>query len=751
MIKSQSQFATPKLDRTQSSINFMVLRSQNSISPRKSQSNLKKQMSYQQLLMSKVASQILDEELESTIENAWKILQKDPQVRTDKEHNCVYEVISELEIFKQYIEEGNKDLIKIISAKLTGFECKKDKIAFSPDSDGNFLNIILQGQVSIYENNKANNREQMKTQFIRKQQEGQSINLNHIIFQKPFTDLAIADSNTWIAKLDKKIFRKYLQQIEEEKVDHEISFLYSIDLFSELDKDEFQDILLNLDIQKLSQNQILYSSYSQASAFYIIKSGQIGFYKENAVSKIQKLNKQIKFIEQNEKDYYKISNFQNQEEEMSKRNLQHQSTIFQIHDSNFYTSFKSTHTKIQELNIFDFFGYEEILSNKKTDHVAMSLQENTVLYIFRSSYFIKQLLKKKCFEKTILQKRFTKKLENKQQQNLSIQFEQDLKLGLKVIENHSPSKSSFLQELSLNDSNLSNTRHNFIRQQKKSQSVNFIQSQKESLSPQKVSVPNKNIINQLGSITNKKMSILQSFYLNDSQLDETKDILQNNGFVTRQQERIDAYIQKQNQGYKLNLSSLNVPYFKSDQSLKNSKYILSQNQIAESDLEDKQKSKNEITLTKTEESQGRRKNKNKTQIYLSQDQLKETDSTIQQSQSLKQISMNFLKTEQYLPNSQSQQKQKPEQYIQYDEKERNQQSVNKNNNPFINSKNIFSDPFLALSQRQLQIQTNLSPKKNGSLNHIQMMSYQANPKQYMSSQNKIQNFNIMSLQKISNV
>ncbi|KAL4473934.1 hypothetical protein ABPG72_000296 [Tetrahymena utriculariae] len=751
MIQRQSQFETPKLDRTQYSINFMVLKSQNSISPRKSQSILKKQMTYQQLLMSRVESQILDEELEITLENAWKILKKDPQVRTDKEHNCVYEIISEFEIFKQYIEEGNKDLIRIISVKLVGYECKKDQVALSSNSDGNFLHIILQGEVSIYENNQASNREQMKAQFIRKQSQGQSINLNHIIFQRPFTDIAISDSNTLIAKLDKKIFRKYLQQIEEEKVDHEISFLQSIDLFSQLDKDEFKDVLLNLDIQKLSLNQILYSSYSQATAFYIIKSGQIGIYKENSVSKIKKLNKQLKFIEENEKDIDKISNFQ-QEKQIGKRNLLHQSTLFELHDSNFYISLKSTHTKVQELNTFDFFGYEEILSNKvikftinfdikqilfqKTDHAAMCLQDNTILYIFRSSYFIKQLLKKKCFEKTILQKRFTQKLENKQQQNLSIQFEQDLKLGLRVIENHSPNKSSFLQEISLNDSTLNNTRNIFVRKQKKSQSVNLIQNQKEFLSPSKISASNKNILDQQGNIANKKMPISQSFYLNDSQQNEAKDVLQNNGFVMRQQERIDAYIQKQNQSHKLNLSSLNIPFFKSDSSVKNPKYILSHSQVLENDLEDKQKSKNEISFTKTEDSQ-RRKKKKKTQLYLQQDQFNEFDSTLKQSQSL-----NYL-----------QQKQKTELSIQQDEKESNQQSAiasNKNTNPFTNSKNIFSDPFLALSQRQLQIQTNLSPKKNGSLSHMQMMSYQTNPKQYIS-QNKIQNFNIMSLQKISNI
>ncbi|EAS04987.2 cyclic nucleotide-binding domain protein (macronuclear) [Tetrahymena thermophila SB210] len=742
MIKTQSKFATPKLDRTQSSINFMVLKSQNSISPRKSQSNLlKKQMSYQQLIMNKVASQILDEEeLEITLENAWNILQKDPQVRKDKEHNCVYEVISELEIFKQYIEEGNKDLIRIISSKLVGFECKKDQIALSSDSDGNFLNIILQGEVSIYEKNQANNQEHMKSQFIRKQQKGQSINLNNIIFQKPFTNVAVCDSNTLIAKLDKKIFRKYLQQIEEEKVDHEISFLQSIDLFSELDKDEFQDVLLNLDIQKLKLNQILYSSHSQPTAFYIIKSGQIGIYKENSISKIQKL----KFIEENDKNYFKISNFDNEEEIISKRNLQHQSTIHQIHDSNFYTSFKSTHTKIQELNTFDFFGYEEILSNKKTDHVAMSLQDNTIIYVFRSSYFIKQLLKKKCFEKTILQKRFTKKLENKQQQNLSIQFEQDLKLGLKVIENHSPTKSSFLQELSLNDSALSNSRNIFLRKEKKSQSVNFIKNQKESLSPLKISSSNKNILNKLGNITNKQVPMLQSFYMNDSQQNVTKDVIQNNGFIMRQQERIDSYIQKQNQSHKLNLNSLSIPYFKSDQSIQNPKHILKNQQVIDNNLEDKQFTKNEISFTKTEENQGRRK-KMKSQLNLQLDL--ESESPLKQTQSLKQISMNFLKTEQQLSSSNL--LQKPESYFQNYEQQRNQQSFlasDKNNIPFINSKNVFSDPSLALSQRQLQIQTNLSPNKNGSLNHIQMLNYQTNPKQYMS-QNKIQTFNINSLQK----
>lgn len=64
-------------------------------------------------------------------QTAWDRLQKDPDARSSAEHNCIYEIVSHLEIFKHYIDDGNKEIIKRVSQKLVGFEGERDQIVFT--------------------------------------------------------------------------------------------------------------------------------------------------------------------------------------------------------------------------------------------------------------------------------------------------------------------------------------------------------------------------------------------------------------------------------------------------------------------------------------------------------------------------------------------------------------------------------------------------------------------------------------------
>ncbi|KAL4473936.1 hypothetical protein ABPG72_000298 [Tetrahymena utriculariae] len=777
MINTSSQLTLPNLEKTLSLRSSTNLNQQNSVSPTIFQNDLKKEIEHQQSQLSQEISQIQDEkEIEVSLkqqirqkriclysnQNAWQILLKDPQSRTDKQHDCVNEIIKELEIFKHQIEIVKKDIIKKISAKLIGFEFQKDQVVLSNVGlDNNLLYFILEGQVSIYESS-SDYGEQSKAQFIRQYQRGQCINLNHIIFQRPFADVAICDSHTLIAKLDKRIFRKYLQQIEEEMLDDEISFLQSIDLFSQLNIDQLQDLLLNIDIKTLELNQTLYNSYSQPEEFYIIKSGKIGIFRGKQVDKICKQSKQQTFIDKEEKQYFKIMNLSNKEESSQTKNLINLQKTIQNEDPFSQIPCKSAYVKIQELNTFDFLGYEEILSKTNRDHDAKSLQDNTVLYVFRRSYFIKKLLKFKCFKKIILQKRFTNKLENKNQYNLSIQFEQDMQLGLKFIENHSNQKNYLLQDLYLNnsvfsdvtnvfDTNQKNFYHdNNVSKQKQSYSLFSSQNQKDFDSPQKICKPIQPSLNRLANACNKKLLVEQSYHLENQSNKDAKNNLQINRFIMRQQDKIDANIQKQKQ--QQNLSSLNIPTSRSDYSLKSARKLLNHNQVNYNDYKNQQNTQHQKIFAKTEESQAKQ-NKYQNKYNLQQNQFNQWDSPQIYPSPLNSISMNFLKTEQEYLSGNLQQKVKSEQSFLYYGQQRNYNSVlssTKKVNPHTTSKNIFNDTSMNLQQRFLKNKTNIKQKKKGSFEHLQMISSQNNLKQSFS-QNKKQNFNILSLEKISNV
>ncbi|KAL4432061.1 hypothetical protein ABPG74_017797 [Tetrahymena malaccensis] len=793
MFRSSLQLSLPNLEKTLSPISSMNLNHQRSDSPVISQKDFKKDLKHEESLLIQETSQIQDEEdIEVSLENAWQILLKDPKSRTEKQNNCVNEIVKELEIFKNYIEIVKKDVIKKISAKLIGFEFQKDQVILSNginyfikfslkyltnltkslinsnvDLDSDWLYFILEGKVNIYESNQANG-DQSKAKFIRQYQKGQCINLNYIVFQSPFTNIAISDSHSLIAKLDKKIFRKYLQRIEEETVDDEISFLQSIDIFQQLSSAQLQDLILNMEIQRLSLNETLYCANSKPEEFYIIKSGQIGIFKRKQIANDYQPNKQLFFADKEEKQYNQILNHDNQEENVKTKHLIKLQTTFQDDIPYFQSSLRPLQSKIQELNSFDFFGYEEILSNKKRDHDAKSLQDNTVLYVFRRSYFIKKLLKFKGLETIIMKKRFTNKLENKNQQNLSIQNEQDLKLGLKFIEIHSNHNNYLLQNLSLNDTALSNVTHIFERNQRDLYHFNNVQKQKQSysfhsssdqqccLSPLKTCKPAVTNLNRLANSYNKKVLIEQSYYLKNQLNNQTQDNLQMNGFMMRQQEKIDAYIQKQNQRY--NLASLDTPN-KSRQeeySIKSARKLLNQNQANQCDYQKQQNTNNQRNKTKTNEESQAKQNKYSNKHYLQEDYFGKWDSPKINSTSLNEMPMNYLKTEQEYSSTILQQKAKSEQSFSYYEQQKNTNSVlssTKKVNPYINSKNIFTDPQMSLSQKPLKGEANIKQNKKGTLENLQLISSQNNQNKLKNSfsLNKKQYFKISSLQSISNV
>ncbi|EAS04989.2 PRP38 family protein (macronuclear) [Tetrahymena thermophila SB210] len=733
-MKTSLSLVLPKLQNILSPVNGINLSKQNSESPKIFQKVIKKEASYQQslLLSQQVSYNSDEEEIEVSLENTWQILLKDPQSRTDKQHDCVNEYVKELEMFKHYIGIVKKEIIKKISGKLIGYEFQKNQVVLSNEVlDNSYLFIILEGKVSIYDCNQASNGEQSKANFIKQYQKGYCINLNHIIFQRPFTDIAISDSHTLIAKLDKKIFRKYLLEIEEQAVEDEISFLQNIDLFSQLSLDEFQDLLLNMDIQTLSLNETLYNTFSKPDEFYIIKSGKIGIFKGRQVGQIQK---ELNFIDN---EQIKIINIGIQEENIQTKNQINFQNTFQSGKPNFQSLLKSNYyTKIKELNTFDFLGYEEILSNTYRDHIAKSLQNNTILYVFRRSYFIKKLMKFKCFEKIIFKKRYSNKLESKKQQKLNIQFEQDLQLGLKFIENHSKPKSYLLQDLSLNNSALIDTTNTYERNQKNFNSLNNSQKQKQSfslycsqnqeecISPKKICIPIQNNQNRQVNVSNKKILIQQNYYLKNYSNSETKGNLQNIGFMMRQQDKINAYLYKQN--LKEQSACLDMLTPRSDYSQNSARKLLIHNQVNQNDHEKQQNTQNQKNFAIIEESQARqRKQQNKNNLH--KDQHNQLDSPLIYYSPLNQIQKTFLKTEQEYFNSNLQQKTKSEQSFLQQEQQRNCNSVlssTKKINTHTNSRNIFSDPSPCLSQISLKDEITLQQKKKGSPEHLQTFGSQ---------------------------
>ena len=314
----------------------------------------------------------------------------------------------------------------------------------------------------------------------------------------------ISKENCHFATLKKELYHKILKQFNENNLQQQFLFLYSIDIFKDCNKNSFMKNMSFFIKRTIRANEILFSqedSVGNDRSIYFVESGQLFSYSNISLNEIENLFNNLNY------------------KGLILPDDAHEDNLFNK-ENHYFNQFKD---KKIFINLFtfsqkDLIGYNDALYNDKYIYTVKCQSSFAVVYEIKLKFFnlivnseakLYQILERyEGLKRNIMMKFFLNAFNNKINFYKFISFEnlEHEKEAKKIVHKNYFGKNPFIEEKNFNDVN--NDKQNF----KLAKTINKVNDNIVELMPELKKIDNLTSINKLISI-NK----LSKSYLNDNQ------------------------------------------------------------------------------------------------------------------------------------------------------------------------------------------------------------------------------------------
>ncbi|KAL4466193.1 hypothetical protein ABPG72_011071 [Tetrahymena utriculariae] len=213
-------------------------------------------------------------------------LKKSFEERNAIEIEKLQQQTKDIPFFKQYINQGDKD-VHYKCCKYMKYEyAKKDETIFLIDTIGTKFYLILNGKVGVYirlpkQVNITNQDSPEKKQeeddsltCVKVLNQGEAFGELALLNNKPRLASIIAHENTYLAVLDKKDFGIILKEKEEQKLLKEMGFFAKLPFFNGWNFNLVKLLYLNAFRVKYKKGDVVFQEGQDPVSVYIITDGQ---------------------------------------------------------------------------------------------------------------------------------------------------------------------------------------------------------------------------------------------------------------------------------------------------------------------------------------------------------------------------------------------------------------------------------------------------------------------------------------------
>ncbi|KAL4460701.1 hypothetical protein ABPG72_006016 [Tetrahymena utriculariae] len=191
-------------------------------------------------------------------------------------------IFGSLNFFKEYIQEGNKQLIRQVFMKADLQTFYKNQFITRKGEKNNQFMLILEGQVGLYLE-VADQLKPSKKQLIliKKLIQGDPIEIGSLIDGQNYlmTTQALSDT-VQILSMNTQNFSKTFQKYESDKFDADLNFLKGVPFISDWPRKNLTSLQMCITKYTVPRSQIIYQEGQPSHALFIVKKGEFGQYKK---------------------------------------------------------------------------------------------------------------------------------------------------------------------------------------------------------------------------------------------------------------------------------------------------------------------------------------------------------------------------------------------------------------------------------------------------------------------------------------
>jgi CRP-like cAMP-binding protein len=282
----------------------------------------------------------LDNEEMELFEKIKTLLEIPPTKREDKTCTELMNLTKNLKIFENIsrsIEHQN------ICNTLTLEVYKQNEVIIKQGDKGECLYHILHGLVSVQLSIQIDTGIKDKSQVVSVQKnigeltDGDFFGEVSLIYNIPRTATITALTETFLIRIDKHPFNRYLKHLFEGQLEDQIEFMKLCPIFKDMPKDQLIKLAIRANVKKFATGQTILKTDSKCDSIYIIRRGtvkvtkEIKFIKNELKVKKRRLKKNLSEI----LDFEKYRNCKELEKEKMKEILSYGPSELDIKEDNY--------------------------------------------------------------------------------------------------------------------------------------------------------------------------------------------------------------------------------------------------------------------------------------------------------------------------------------------------------------------------------------------------------------------------------
>ncbi|EAS07003.2 kinase domain protein (macronuclear) [Tetrahymena thermophila SB210] len=324
-----------------------------------------------------------------------------------------------LEDIKQFLSQHYLYLSKVfrnleqndLESFIKGFKCSiyvKDQLIEVQGIQSSRLGIIMKGKVKIQSSNNGKKKQYHENKMVLRP--GDKIGAESMLLEKAnLFSLIVETEELVLLEIEKYFFDRCIRQLESERLESNIAFLKSTQLFKHITNDSILTMILYNSVKiSFQNNEVVYSQDQASYAIYIVLHG--------------KFQVQQRFQDDTDQFMDQVSICSDNQE--GTPNLRKQQSLDQ---SSFFSN--TTTLKIRTVETYEIFGEEEIMDMRQRNSTVVCLQDCSEVLVIRPVIYKSCILKDDAVKKKLVELIGQKQQEAKKKEKQKREKYQSLNLS----------------------------------------------------------------------------------------------------------------------------------------------------------------------------------------------------------------------------------------------------------------------------------------------------------------------------------